>query len=83
MLFSRSRGLAGSVSLRVRSSRRLALAFFSYAALLVLMSASAHAVIVRGLLTDPLGTPISHGRVQLVQDGKVVAFRLRRGGWIL
>ncbi len=34
---------------------------------------SAHAVIVRGRITDPLGTALPGARVQLVERGKVVA----------
>ena len=37
------------------------------------LGASAHAVIVRGRLTDPLGSPVPGGQVRLVEAGKVVA----------
>lgn len=43
-------------------------------ATLTMVAASAHAVDVRGRVTDALGAPIPGGRVQLVQDGQVVAF---------
>ena len=33
----------------------------------------AHAVIVRGIVTDPLGKPVAGARVQLIQGQKVVA----------
>jgi vitamin B12 transporter len=36
----------------------------------------AHAVIVRGTVTDPLGAPIANARVQLVQGRKVAAFTM-------
>ncbi len=39
-----------------------------------LVAISAQAVTVRGRVTDALGAPIPGGRVQLVQDGRVVAF---------
>ncbi len=50
--------------LRLRST--LLLAFFSAAPAL-------HAVIVRGTVTDPLGTPIANAMVALVDNGEVVS----------
>jgi vitamin B12 transporter len=41
---------------------------------LVMVAVSAHAVDVRGRVTDALGAPIPGSRVQLVQEGRVVAF---------
>jgi vitamin B12 transporter len=38
------------------------------------MSTAAHAVIVRGTVTDPLGAVVAGARVQLVQGTEVVAF---------
>ncbi|QMV19556.1 TonB-dependent receptor plug domain-containing protein [Granulicella sp. 5B5] len=58
--FPKRVGLAGRASL-------LALTFS-------LAATTAQAVTVHGRLTDALGTPIPGGRVQLVEDGKVVAF---------
>ena len=40
--------------------------------LLSLVAGAAHAVVVRGRLTDPLGKPVPRGRVQLIQDGATV-----------
>jgi vitamin B12 transporter len=39
----------------------------------LLLSTCAQAVVVRGHLTDALGTPLPNGQVKLVQDGKAVA----------
>src|SRR5882757_5783852 len=44
--------------------------------ILALLSASAHAVILRGTVTDPLGAGIPLAKVELVQGRKVVAFAL-------
>lgn len=43
------------------------------AAFIVCFTWSAHAVVIRGRVTDPLGKGIGGARVQLVQSGKVVA----------
>jgi iron complex outermembrane receptor protein/vitamin B12 transporter len=67
MLLSLSRRAA--VSLRAGTSRRLAFLLLST----FLLAASAHAVVVRGSVTDALGTPVAGGRVQLVERGKVIA----------
>ena len=48
-------------------------ALFAFAALLAVSNA-AHAVIVRGTVTDPLGEVVVGARVQLVQGTEVVAF---------
>ncbi len=49
------------------SSRAGALAVYAIAC-----SLAAHAVVVRGRVTDPLGKAVPGGRVQLVENGKVV-----------
>jgi iron complex outermembrane receptor protein/vitamin B12 transporter len=56
--------------LRARASRSVAFTIF----FLLSLAASARAVIVRGRLTDALGTPVAGGKVQLLQGTKVVAF---------
>jgi vitamin B12 transporter len=61
--------IAGKISFRSRPSRR---AFFTVVAT-TLLAASAHAVVVRGRVTDSLGRPVVNGQVRLVEDGKVVA----------
>jgi len=61
---------AASHSLRARVTRRVALALFQ----LVISAMCAHAVVVRGHVTDALGKPVAGGKVQLVEQGKVVAF---------
>ena len=40
---------------------------------LVLFTSPAHAVIVRGVVTDPLGRPVPGARIQLIQGQKAVA----------
>jgi iron complex outermembrane receptor protein/vitamin B12 transporter len=60
---------AASLSLRAKFKRRAALTLLQ----LVLSAICAHAVVVRGHVTDALGTPIPGGRVQLIQGGEVVA----------
>lgn len=58
-----------------RSARVSFLRSASFLTLVLGLAAStAQAVTVRGRLTDALGTPIPGGRVQLVEDGKVVSF---------
>ncbi len=59
---------AARPSLRVRLTRRVALALLGF-----LLSTSAQAVVIRGLITDALGKPLPGGMVRLVQGGKVVA----------
>jgi vitamin B12 transporter len=58
------------------SSRRIAalLRLSCILALFAFTVISAHAVIVRGIVTDPLGYPVAHARVQLVQGKSVAAF---------
>jgi vitamin B12 transporter len=48
---------------------------FSFAAIL-LIALPAHAVIVRGTVTNPLGAPVAFARVQLIQGRQVAAFIL-------
>lgn len=63
------RRFAVCLSPRARVARRV----FSASIFSAALSLSAHAVVVRGRLTDPLGKPVPGGRVQLVQNGKVAA----------
>jgi vitamin B12 transporter len=61
-----------------RSSARFVLRAFwiripTLAAFLLITSLSARAVVVRGVVTDPLGRPIAAARVQLIQGPKAVA----------
>ncbi len=44
-----------------------------HAAFTLLFAASAHAVVVRGTVTDPLGATIGNARVQLIQGKQMVA----------
>jgi vitamin B12 transporter len=67
MLSSLSRRAA--LSLRARLARRVAIIFLTTS----LLPLSAHAVVIRGRVTDALGTPVAGGRVQLVERGKVIA----------
>ncbi len=70
-VLSRARaGSAAGQSSRASLLRRAAFSALTF----TLATATAHAVIVRGRLTDALGTPIPGGRVQLVEGGKAVAF---------
>ncbi|MDQ2923969.1 MAG: TonB-dependent receptor [Acidobacteriota bacterium] len=56
------------MSLRAHFVRR-----FAFAILFILVAAVAHAVVVRGRVTTPLGAAVPGARVQLVESGKVVA----------
>ena len=59
-----------------RSTARIVLRAFSIAmlaAFLFLTNFAAHAVVVRGIVTDALGAPIPAARVQLIQGPKSVA----------
>ena len=60
---------AASRSLRARIARCVALTFLGF-----LISTCAHAVVIRGRLTDALGKPVPRGMIRLVKDGKTVAF---------
>ena len=62
-------GRRAAVSLRAGTSRRFAFILLST----FLLAAGAHAVVVRGSVTDALGAPVAGGRVQLVERGKVIA----------
>jgi iron complex outermembrane receptor protein/vitamin B12 transporter len=55
------------------SARILLRALAALAAILLTTSLSACAVVVRGVVTDPLGRPIPAARVQLIQGPKSVA----------
>ena len=64
-----------------RSAVRIALrafcsSIYTLAAFLILTTHPASAVIVRGTVTDPLGSPIAGARVQLVEGPTIVAFAL-------
>ena len=57
-----------------RSSASLVLrALFTFAAFLLFTSLPSSAVVVRGVVTDPLGRPVAAARVQLIQGPKAVA----------
>jgi iron complex outermembrane receptor protein/vitamin B12 transporter len=56
--------------LHVRFFRRIAFTLFT----LLFLATAAQAVVVRGRLTDALGTAVPGGKVQLLQGNKVVAF---------
>jgi vitamin B12 transporter len=60
-------------SFRVKGTRP---AFWNLLALLCVFvfALSAHAVVVRGTVTDPLGAVVAGAKVQLIQGTKVVAF---------
>lgn len=59
----------------IKSRRTLGVGYaFTLAALVCLLATSAHAVVVRGTVTDPLGAAVLGARVQLVQGTAVVAF---------
>lgn len=62
------RCLAACSRLRATYVCRIALT-----SLLALSTVAAHAVVVRGRLTDALGRPIPGGKIELVQSGKVEA----------
>lgn len=67
-MFLSLRRHAASPSFRARFTRRVALTLLGF-----LLSTSAQAVVIRGLITDALGRPLPGGMVRLVQGGKVVA----------
>ena len=74
MMFKSLSSVRASFFQRARVSRRSAYrSAFTFVAL-GLLAVSARAVDVRGRVTDALGAPIPGSRVQLVQEGKVVAF---------
>jgi vitamin B12 transporter len=73
MFYSLS-SFGASLSKHARISRRSAFKSTFTLAALAMVAVSAKAVDVRGRVTDALGAPIPGSRVQLVQDGKVVAF---------
>ena len=56
-----------------RSSARLVSRALCLLAAFLLTSLSARAVVVRGVVTDPLGRPVPAARVQLIQGPKPVA----------
>jgi iron complex outermembrane receptor protein/vitamin B12 transporter len=63
------RRIAAGINLRGRFARRSAFILFQ----LFLFAVCAHAVVVRGHVTDATGKPIGGARVQLVEGGSVVA----------
>jgi len=61
-------------SLRASALRRLStLAALLLSSLLLISAPCAEAVVVRGVVTDPLGLPLPTARIQLIQDQKAVA----------
>jgi iron complex outermembrane receptor protein/vitamin B12 transporter len=57
-----------------KSSRtRLATRVLLFTAAITLLAIPAHAVIIRGRVTDPLGKPVPNARVQLIEKGNVAA----------
>ena len=60
--------------LRSSALRRFStLAAFLLSAFLLISAPPARAVVVRGVVTDPLGLPLPTARIQLIQDQKAVA----------
>ena len=60
--------------LRASALRRFStLAAFLLSAFLLISDSPARAVVVRGVVTDPLGLPLPTARIQLIQDQKAVA----------
>ena len=60
--------------LRSSALRRFStLAAFLLSAFLLISASPARAVVVRGVVTDPLGLPLPTARIQLIQDQKAVA----------
>ena len=60
--------------LRASALRRFStLAAFLLSAFLLISAPPARAVVVRGVVTDPLGLPLPTARIQLIQDQKAVA----------
>ena len=60
--------------LRSSALRRFStLAAFLLSAFLLISDSPARAVVVRGVVTDPLGLPLPTARIQLIQDQKAVA----------
>jgi len=55
------------------------LTHFLFFALLLGLAAPAHAVVVRGTVTDPLGRPVPGARVQLIQGPRAVAASIAAG----
>jgi vitamin B12 transporter len=63
---------------RSRGKRVLPFGFCSWMFWLILFCRSAQAAIVHGVVTDPLGQPVIHASVVLVQNGQVLALALTR-----
>ena len=61
------RRIAAGINLRGHSARRSAFILFQ----LFLFAVCAHAVVVRGHVTDATGKPIAGARVQLIEAGSV------------
>ncbi len=74
MFIVHGRSMAAS-SLRASAMRRFSTlaAFAILLQLLLLFSTAAHAVVVRGVVTDPLGKPLPGARLQLIQGSKPIA----------
>src|SRR5665213_1902394 len=67
--------------MQVRSSRGCGLLSgfrLSWTLFLVLLCPTAQAAIVHGTVTDPLGLPVIHATVVLVQNGQILALALTR-----
>ena len=62
----------------VRSWREYLLPSGSFLLMLVLFCGSTRAAIVHGTVTDPLGLPVIHATVVLVQNGQILALALTR-----
>jgi vitamin B12 transporter len=67
-LFSRAR-LCRCVAYKIPAIKISAVTFLCG----MLATVAAHAVVIRGHVTDALGKPVPSGRVQLIEGGKVVA----------
>ena len=70
-MFQQSGSFRAKLTLRARLARTA-----STLLILTLIASAAQAVVVRGRVTDALGAPIPGSRVNLVEDGQVVAFAL-------
>jgi iron complex outermembrane receptor protein/vitamin B12 transporter len=60
----------------LRASHFLTLAAFLLSAFLLVSASPARAVVVHGVVTDPLGLPVPGARIQLVQGQKAVAIAI-------
>lgn len=66
--------LLAASPLHASASRRfLTLAVFLLSQLFFVLATPVHAVVVHGVVTDPLGRPVPGARIQLIQEQKAVA----------